>query len=96
MDQCSPALRCVCLGVGAAFEFLSGEKIFPPVWVQQLGLTWLVRLCQEPRRLAKRNLYSPIFAALFFRERLLRRVQRSGRGGPRGSTELAARTSHDA
>ena len=90
MHQFSPSLHCVCLGVGAAFEFLSGEKVFPPVWVQQLGLTWLVRLCQEPRRLAKRNLYSPIFAAMFLKQRLLARARRprSG-GGPLGPKELA-------
>lgn len=58
-------LNCVCLGVGAVFEFLSGEKVLPPKWVQSLGLTWLVRLCQEPRRLAIRNLYSPIFTLMF-------------------------------
>ena len=59
------SLNCVCLGVGAAFEILSGEKVFPPEWVQRLGLTWLVRLCQEPRRLASRNLYSPVFAVMW-------------------------------
>jgi N-acetylglucosaminyldiphosphoundecaprenol N-acetyl-beta-D-mannosaminyltransferase len=54
--------------VGAAFEFLSGEKVMPPEWMQKIGLAWLVRLCQEPRRLARRNLYSPVFAAMFFRQ----------------------------
>ena len=68
MNQYSPSLNCVCLGVGAAFEFLSGEKVMPPEWMQKIGLAWLVRLCQEPRRLARRNLYSPVFAAMFFRQ----------------------------
>ncbi len=58
-------LSCVCLGVGAVFEFLSCEKVMPPSLVQDLGLTWLVRLCQEPRRLFRRNLYSPVFALMF-------------------------------
>ena len=61
MQKFSPSLHCVCLGVGAAFEFLSGEKILPPVWIQKMGMTWFVRLCQEPRRLARRNLCSFIF-----------------------------------
>jgi len=65
MHTYSPSLDCVCLGVGAAFEFLSGEKVLPPFWVQQLGLTWLIRLMQEPRRLIRRNLYSPVFVAMF-------------------------------
>ena len=62
MHRNSTSLPCVLLGVGAVFEFLSGEKYLPPQWVQSLGLTWLVRLCQEPRRLLRRNLvYSPVF-----------------------------------
>ena len=92
MCEFSPSLNCVCLGVGAAFEFLSGEKVFPPVWIQQLGLTWLVRLCQEPRRLAKRNLYSPIFAAMFLKQRLLGRTRGSDGGGPLGPKDLAGRS----
>ena len=60
------SLQCVCLGVGAVFEFLSNEKVLPPLWVQTLGLTWLVRLCQEPRRLIGRNMYSPVFVVMFF------------------------------
>lgn len=66
MDGFSPRLNCVCLGIGAALEFFSGEKVLPPAWIQKCGLTWFVRLCQEPRRLAKRNLYSPIFLTLAF------------------------------
>jgi N-acetylglucosaminyldiphosphoundecaprenol N-acetyl-beta-D-mannosaminyltransferase len=59
------SLQCVCLGVGAVFEFVSREKLLPPLWVQTLGLTWLIRLCQEPRRLFRRNLYSPVFVVMF-------------------------------
>lgn len=68
MREVSESLPCVCLGVGAAFEFLSGEKVLPPQWIQRMGLAWLVRLCQEPRRLAKRNLYSPVFAWMVLRQ----------------------------
>lgn len=68
----SASLPCVLLGVGAVFEFLSGEKKLPPEWVQNLGLTWLVRLCQEPRRLLHRNLaYSPRFVFQFICRHLL-------------------------
>lgn len=70
MQENAPSLRCVALGIGAAFEFLSGEKYLPPVWIQRLGLTWFIRLCQEPRRLLRRNLYSPIFAGLFLQQYL--------------------------
>lgn len=64
MHRLYKRLHCVCLGVGAAFEFFSGEKHLPPLWIQTLGLTWLIRLAQEPRRLLLRNLYSPVFLYL--------------------------------
>ena len=67
MHDFSPNLKPVCLGVGGAFEFYSGEKHLPPAWLQSLGLTWLIRLLQEPRRLIRRNLYSPIFVYLALR-----------------------------
>lgn len=81
MGEHSASLPCVLLGVGAVFEFLSGEKKMPPEWVQNLGLTWLARLCQEPRRLLRRNLvYSPRFVFQFVCRHVLnprdrRRVQ---------------------
>ena len=46
----------VMLGVGAAFDFLSGAKKQAPRWMQQSGLEWFFRLCSEPRRLWKRYL----------------------------------------
>lgn len=70
MNKNSAELPCICLGVGAVFEFISREKQLPPLWVQELGLTWLVRLCQEPRRLIGRNLYSPVFATMFLLQML--------------------------
>jgi len=44
----------VMIGVGAAFDFLSGIKKQAPRWVRQIGMEWFFRLCCEPRRLAKR------------------------------------------
>lgn len=41
-------------GVGALFDFWSGNKIRAPIVIQKLRLEWLFRLCQEPRRLLKR------------------------------------------
>ncbi|HWQ46662.1 MAG TPA: WecB/TagA/CpsF family glycosyltransferase [Longilinea sp.] len=52
----------VLLGVGAAFDFLSGTKIQAPRWIQRSGFEWLYRLIQEPRRLGKRYLVNnPLF-----------------------------------
>jgi N-acetylglucosaminyldiphosphoundecaprenol N-acetyl-beta-D-mannosaminyltransferase len=42
------------IGVGAAFDFHSGRAKQAPRWIQRIGLEWLYRLWQEPRRLAKR------------------------------------------
>jgi len=42
--------------VGAAFDFLAGQKPRAPRWMQRLGLEWLFRLSSEPRRLWKRYL----------------------------------------
>ena len=41
---------------GISFSFLAGEVQRAPVVVQRLGLEWLHRLVQEPRRLVRRYL----------------------------------------
>jgi len=46
----------VTVAVGAAFEFVSGDKKKAPPWMTRLGIEWLFRLFSEPRRLAKRYL----------------------------------------
>ncbi len=46
----------VMVGVGAAFDFLSGTKRQAPLWIRSAGLEWFFRLCCEPRRLWKRYL----------------------------------------
>lgn len=59
-------INAVMLGVGAAFDFLAGDKPQAPVWVQNSGLEWLFRLICEPRRLWRRYLIqNPRFLALF-------------------------------
>jgi N-acetylglucosaminyldiphosphoundecaprenol N-acetyl-beta-D-mannosaminyltransferase len=57
------------IGVGAAFDMLAGVKKQAPRWMQRIGLEWLFRLMQEPRRLAKRYLiYNPKFMWSVIRE----------------------------
>lgn len=46
----------VMVGVGAAFDFLSGTKPQAPRWMRRSGLEWMFRLGCEPRRLWKRYL----------------------------------------
>lgn len=47
-------LDCLMLGVGAAFEMLAQVRPTAPRWVQKLGLEWLLRLADDPRRLWRR------------------------------------------
>lgn len=47
----------ILLGVGAAFDIHAGLKARPPGWLGPLGLFWLFRLLQEPRRLWRRYLF---------------------------------------
>ena len=38
------------LGVGAAFDFISGTKPRVPAWLQVAALEWLHRVASEPKR----------------------------------------------
>jgi len=54
----------VLLGVGAAFDFHTGRVSQAPRWMMRVGLEWLYRLLQEPRRLWRRYLIlNPLFLA---------------------------------
>jgi len=44
----------VMIGVGAAFDFISGSKRQAPRWMQRIGCEWLFRLLCEPKRLWRR------------------------------------------
>jgi len=61
----SKNLKMPLIAVGAAFDFISGNKKQAPSWMQKISLEWLFRLIQEPRRLWKRYLvYNPLFILL--------------------------------
>jgi N-acetylglucosaminyldiphosphoundecaprenol N-acetyl-beta-D-mannosaminyltransferase len=81
-------VNAVMLGVGAAFDFLAGNKRQAPRLVQRLGLEWLHRLVHEPRRLWRRYLYrNPRFVVLFARQLLRER----GHRGSRSASDRKAR-----
>ena len=44
------------IGIGAVFEWIAGTKIKAPEWAANLGLEWIIRLIQEPKRLFRRYL----------------------------------------
>ncbi|MEO1300529.1 MAG: WecB/TagA/CpsF family glycosyltransferase, partial [Cyanobacteria bacterium J06636_16] len=54
MAEHKDKIRSVMVGVGAVFEVYAGAKKHAPKLVRDLGLEWLYRLVQEPRRLWKR------------------------------------------
>lgn len=57
-------------GVGAMFDVISGKLPRAPKWIQDLGLEWLYRLFQEPKRLWKRYLIGNVkFVLMIFREK---------------------------
>lgn len=65
------------LGVGAAFDLLSGTVPQAPDWVQERALEWAYRLWREPRRLWRRYLLNnPLFLVLIARDSLIRRLRR--------------------
>lgn len=59
----------VAMGVGGAFDFISGRAKRAPRWMQRLGLEWLHRLLHEPWRW-RRMFALPKFVWLVVRERL--------------------------
>jgi len=72
------SIKGVMLGVGAAFDLLSGRIPEAPALMQALGLEWLYRFWQEPGRLWKRYVFNnPAFLVLWFAQlaktKLLRR-----------------------
>jgi N-acetylglucosaminyldiphosphoundecaprenol N-acetyl-beta-D-mannosaminyltransferase len=72
--------RAWWLGVGISFSFLAGEVQRAPHWMQRSGLEWAHRLCQEPRRLAKRYLTQGLsFAVGLFARSCLRRLNVSAK-----------------
>ena len=48
--------KTVLIGVGAGVDIVAGRFREAPRWMTRVGLEWLFRLAQEPRRLARRYL----------------------------------------
>jgi N-acetylglucosaminyldiphosphoundecaprenol N-acetyl-beta-D-mannosaminyltransferase len=49
-------ISSVMVGVGAVFPVYAGLKKHAPKWIREIGLEWLYRLLQEPKRLSWRYL----------------------------------------
>ena len=58
----------VIIGVGASLDFVAGRVQRAPPWMSRVGLEWLFRLAQEPRRLWRRYLVEgPHFIPILLR-----------------------------
>jgi N-acetylglucosaminyldiphosphoundecaprenol N-acetyl-beta-D-mannosaminyltransferase len=65
--EMSQYLNIPVLAVGAAFDYHAGLLQQPPQFIQNAGLQWLYRLCQDPARLWRRYLVTNSqFVAMFF------------------------------
>ncbi|MCI5138656.1 MAG: glycosyltransferase [Candidatus Electrothrix sp. AR1] len=49
------------MGVGGTFDVVAGKVKRAPLLVQKMGLEWLYRLFQEPRRMWKRYIFTNFF-----------------------------------
>jgi len=59
------------LAVGAAFDFHAGTLPQAPKWMQDVGLEWLFRLIQEPKRLWQRYaVLNPLYTWRVFQQYL--------------------------
>ncbi len=60
----SAGIVCTIVNGGAIVDFMADRIRRAPLWMRHLGLEWLFRLIQEPRRLAHRYIVgNPIFLA---------------------------------
>ncbi|MGH9807569.1 MAG: WecB/TagA/CpsF family glycosyltransferase, partial [Terriglobia bacterium] len=63
------------VGVGYAFDVLAGGTRRAPVWVQNIGMEWVVRLVLNPRRLWRRYLkHNSRFIILVLRQLFQQRL----------------------
>jgi N-acetylglucosaminyldiphosphoundecaprenol N-acetyl-beta-D-mannosaminyltransferase len=59
----------VCHGVGGSFDVVAGKTKRAPILWQRLGIEWLYRIVQEPRRMWKRYLVTnTVFVSMVLRE----------------------------
>lgn len=62
------------VGVGAFLDFAAGAVPRAPAWMNKLGIEWVYRLAQEPRRMWRRYvLGNPLFLARVLGARILPR-----------------------
>ena len=59
----------IAIGVGGAFDVVAGAIKRAPVFMQKMGLEWLFRFLQEPKRLFRRYfIEAPVFIPLIYKQ----------------------------
>lgn len=76
----------VCMGVGATIDFLAGAVKRAPQWMQRVGMEWLFRLLQEPKRLFARYFTD----LLGFASGIIHQLTHLSRSAAAGSREMSA------
>jgi len=59
LDHLDALPDCTIFSVGAAFDYEAGAQKPAPRWMGRMGVEWLFRLANDPRRLARRYLIEP-------------------------------------
>ncbi|MEA3439392.1 MAG: WecB/TagA/CpsF family glycosyltransferase, partial [Chloroflexota bacterium] len=63
----------VCWAVGALFDYVAGEEMRAPNWVNKAGVEWFWRLIMDPKGKWKRYLVgNPLFMSRVVREWLIK------------------------
>ena len=61
------------VGIGAVFEWVAGTKVKAPEILANIGLEWIFRLWQEPKRLYKRYFIDNSLFIIYFIKQLRRK-----------------------
>jgi N-acetylglucosaminyldiphosphoundecaprenol N-acetyl-beta-D-mannosaminyltransferase len=69
----------VGIGIGSAFDIISGDRPRAPQWMQDAGLEWFYRMLQEPRRLGRRYLIENLPVLGWLAHELLCRAYKNGK-----------------
>tara|TARA_Y100000389_G_C17447942_1_gene512790 strand:+ start:17 stop:772 length:756 start_codon:yes stop_codon:yes gene_type:complete len=69
--QKSKKLSSNLVGIGFAIEWVAGTKVKAPEFLANIGLEWVFRLIQEPKRLYKRYLIDNSFFIIYFMKQMI-------------------------
>jgi N-acetylglucosaminyldiphosphoundecaprenol N-acetyl-beta-D-mannosaminyltransferase len=73
-------INAVMIGIGGALPVLVGMQKRAPKWIQDSGFEWIFRLAQDPRRLARRYVFTnSIFVYLLLSRKIRNLVTRRKR-----------------